>query len=91
MKITYDIEHLPEHKARGGKKSEETLALIAFLAGQKKNMCIEYDNAQECKRRYDSLRNYRNSNKLQNVYDIWREDKRIYIVKLKKAGARRGE
>lgn len=91
MKITYDVEHLPERRAKGGRKSEETLAVIAFLAGQKKNMRIEYDNAQDCKRRYDSLRNYRNTNKLQNVFDIWREDKFIYIVKTKKAGARRGE
>ena len=40
MKITYDIKDLPERKGNGGRKSEELLALIAFLAdGQKKNMC----------------------------------------------------
>ncbi len=85
MNITYDIKDLPKRKVCG-KKSEETLAIIAFLADiHKKNMCIEYDTGEECKRRYDTLRGYRNANKLQNVYDIYRIDKKIYVVKLKKS------
>lgn len=88
MKITYDLEHLPERKA-GGKKSEETLALIAFLAdGQKKNMCIEYDTDAEAKRRYDTLRNYRLTNKLQEVFDLYRREKCVYILKTKKTVGR---
>ena len=31
MKITYDLPTLPQRKGNGGKKSEEVLALIAFL------------------------------------------------------------
>lgn len=86
LKIMYDLTDLPENKTRqGGKKSEETLAVIAFLAdGKKKNMCIEYDTDKDCKRRYDTLRNYRRTNKLQEVFDLWHEGKRIYIVKTKK-------
>ncbi len=61
--------------------------MIAFLAdGQKKNMCIEYDDVKECKGRYDSLRNYRRTNNLQNVFDLWRKEKFIYILKTKKTG-----
>ena len=90
MKITYDLPTLPQRKGNAGRKSEETLALIAFLAdGQKKNMCIEYEEEKEAKRRYDSLRNYRGTNKLQEVFDIYRVEKQVVIVKTKKT-ARRG-
>lgn len=91
MKITYDLEFLPERKRAAGRKSEETLAVIAFLAdGKKKNMCIEYDTPKDAKRKYDTLRNYRNSNKLQDVFDIYRIEEKIYIVKTKKPGRRTG-
>lgn len=90
MKITYDLAHLPERRA-GGKKSEEVIAVISFLAdGQKKNMCIEYDDEKECKRKYDTLRNYRNMNKLKEVFDIYRREKCIYIVKAKKTSRKAG-
>lgn len=90
MKITYDLPTLPQRKGSAGRKSEETLALIAFLAdGQKKNMCIEYEEEKEAKRRYDSLRHYRGTNKLQEVFDIYRVEKQVVIVKTKKT-ARRG-
>lgn len=90
MKITYDLPTLPQRKGSASRKSEETLALIAFLAdGQKKNMCIEYEEEKEAKRRYDSLRNYRGTNKLQEVFDIYRVEKQVVIVKTKKT-ARRG-
>lgn len=92
MKITYDIKDLPERRGRAGGKSEETLALIAFLAdGQKKNMCIEYDTEKDAKRRYDTLRNYRNTNKLQERFDVYRVDKAVYVVKTKKAAGRSKE
>ena len=90
MKITYDLPTLPQRKGSAGRKSEETLALISFLAdGQKKNMCIEYEEEKEAKRRYESLRNYRGTNKLQEVFDIYRVEKQVVIVKTKKT-ARRG-
>lgn len=85
MKVTYDIEYLPERN-RGGKKSEEVLKIIEFLASQHKNMRIEYDDDKECKRRCDTIRNYRRSNKLQAVFDIFRQEKCLYVVKLRKGG-----
>lgn len=57
---------------------------------KKKNMCIEYDTPKDAKRKYDTLRNYRNSNKLQDVFDIYRIEEKIYIVKTKKPGRRTG-
>lgn len=82
MKITYDLEYLPERRATR-RDSEELLALKAFLAGRQKNMCIEYDGEKDAKRRYDSLRSFRRQNKLEPVFDIYRREQCIYIVKLK--------
>lgn len=41
------------------------------------------------KKRYDSMRNYRNANKLQDIYDMWRSDALICIVKTKKGAAKK--
>lgn len=61
MKITYNLQVLPQRK-NSRKDSEETTALKAFLAdSEKKNMVFEYDTPQEAKKRYDSMRNYRNA------------------------------
>ena len=69
---------------------EETAALKVFLAdSEKKNMVFEYDTPEEAKKRYDSMRNYRNTNKLQDIYDVWRSDALICIVKTKKGAARK--
>ena len=87
MKITYDLEHLPERK-RYSKESEETTALKTFLAGKQRNMCIEYDDERSAKRRYDTLRNFRRTNKLQERFNIYRVEKSVYIVKTKKPAAK---
>ncbi len=91
MKITYDIapEALPPRKGPQGGRSEETLALIAFLAGKQKNMKIDYDDPKECKRKYDTLRNYRRTNKLQEVFDLYAVDSSIVIIKTKKPGKKK--
>ena len=91
MKIAYNVEHLPERKRIGGKESEEVSALKSFLAdGQQKNMVIEYDDAKEAKKRYDNLRNFRSTNKLQGVFDMYRTEKTGCIIKVKKPPAKRG-
>ena len=64
MKISYDLAALPERR-RGLKESEEVTAIKAFLAGTQKNMCFEYDDEKEAKRRYDTVRNFRRQHKLQ--------------------------
>lgn len=89
VKITYNLQVLPQRK-NSRKDSEETTALKAFLAdSEKKNMVFEYDTPQEAKKRYDSMRNYRNANKLQDIYDMWRSDALICIVKTKKGAAKK--
>ena len=84
MKIMYDVEHLPERKA-GGKESEELLALKAFLAGTQRNMVIEYEEENPAKSRYGALRKFRSDNKLQDVFDLYRREKVICVIRSKKS------
>ncbi len=89
MKITYNVQALPERTTR--RDSEETIALKVFLAdGDKKNMVFEYDTPGEAKKRYDSLRNYRSANKLQAVFEMWRNENLVCIVKVKKTAGQKG-
>lgn len=85
MKITYDLEVLPERR-RSTKESEEVIAVKGFLAGQWKNMCFKYDDEKQAKRRYDTVRNFRLQHKLQDVFDLYRKDNCIYILRTKKKG-----
>ena len=85
MKISYDLTALPERR-RAMKESEEVTAIKAFLAGKQKNMCFEYEDEKQAKRRYDTVRNFRLHNKLQEVFDLYRNGKCIYILRVKKAG-----
>ena len=94
MKISYDVQALPERKRALGKRSEEVLALIAFLATPKKNMVIEYsgpDAEKECKKKYDTIRGYRLANKLADVFDVYRADDKIVVIKTKKPGRPKAE
>lgn len=87
MKITYDLEFLPE---RGRTKDRgDLLALKAFLAGKYENMCIQYEDEALCKRRYDSLRAFRTGHQQQDVFDLYRRDDCIYILRQKKDSRRK--
>ena len=90
MKIAYNVEHLPERKRGNRKESEEVTALKSFLAdGRQRNMVFEYNDAKEAKKRYDSLRNFRNANKLQEVFDMYRADRFVCIIKTKTPPAKK--
>jgi hypothetical protein len=83
MKITYDLEFLPERR-NNVRESEEVTAIKAFLAGAHKNMCFEYDSEKEAKRRLDAVRNFRSQHKLQEIFDLYRIENCIYILRTKK-------
>lgn len=85
MKISYDLEHLPERRP-GTRESEEVTAIKAFLAGTQKNMCFEYEDEKQAKRRYDTVRNFRLHNNLKEVFDLYRHEKCIYVLRIKKTG-----
>ena len=83
MNISYNVM-VPERKRwNGGKKSDEVAAIETFLSGKMKNMRIEYDTTEEAKRRLSTLQCYRRKNNLKEVLDIFREEKDIYVVKIK--------
>lgn len=85
MKISYDLTALPERR-RAMKESEEVTAIKAFLAGKQKNMCFEYEDEKQAKRRYDTVRNFRLHNNLKEVFDLYRHEKCIYVLQIKKTG-----
>lgn len=87
MKITYDLEFLPER--RRIKESEDLLALKAFLAGKHENMCIQYEDEALCKRRYDSLRAFRTAHQQQDVFNLYRRESCVYVLRQKRASQRR--
>ena len=87
MKITYNLEFLPER--RRPKDDEDLLALKAILAGKYENMCIQYEDEALCKRRYDSLRAFRTAHQQQDVFDLYRREDCIYILRQKRDARRK--
>ena len=85
MQITYDVK-LPEvRKHFGGTKSEEVLAIEAFIQGTAKNMCFSYDDVKMARRKLSTLSSFKKNNKFGNLIDYFRDDERIYIVRLSPA------
>lgn len=84
MKISYNVK-IPERKVRGV-KSEEVLAVENFLINmpKTKNMCFEYDNPQEAKSKASSMQAWKRKNNFQDVIDVFRVNKCMYIVRKEK-------
>lgn len=82
MEISYDVE-LPERKLfRGRMKSDEVLAIEAFLKMKgKKNMCFEYGADEEAKKRLSAIQSYRRQKNQKEAYDVYRAGKCVYIVR----------
>lgn len=81
MKISYNVE-LPERKTfRGGVKSDEVIALEKFIGDTAPNMCFEYEQEAEAKRKLGSLQAYRRKWKHQKLYDVYRNGTRIFVVR----------
>ena len=84
LNIRYNVQ-LPERKEfRGGVKSDETIAIEAFIKGKMKNMCFEYETCDEAKRKIASIRSFRRKHSYRDVYDAYRSENCIYIVRLDK-------
>lgn len=82
MNIRYNVQ-LPEKKAfRGGAKSDETIAIEAFLAGKMKNMCFEYETCDEAKRKASAVQSFRRKHNHKDIYDAYRCENCIYIVRM---------
>ena len=91
MEIKYDVQ-LPERKSfRGASKSDEILAIETFLKMKgKKNMCFEYESDAEAKKRLSAIQSYRWRENQKEVYDVYRAEKCVYIVRLEAPKAKKG-
>ncbi|WP_367941137.1 hypothetical protein [Enterocloster citroniae] len=88
MNVSYNVK-LPDHKA-SGVKSDETIAIEGFLVGKMRNMCFEYETVDEARRKQGCIYTYRRTKKHQEIYEMFRIENKIYIVRLEqKAGAKR--
>ena len=76
MKITYALEFLPER--RRTKEGEDLLALKAFLAGKYENMCIQYEDEA-----------FRTGHQQHDVFDLYRRENCVYILRQKKDSRRK--
>lgn len=88
MKISYNVE-LPERKLfRGAHESDEVIAIKGFLAGKMKNMCFNYDTAEEAKKRLAAVSAYRRTKGHKDLYEVYRNENCVYVVRStkKKAG-----
>lgn len=87
MNISYNVL-VPEKTRRTvGKKSDEIIALESFLSATKmKNMRIEYETAEEAKKKLPTLQTYRRKNNLKGLLDIFRDEKDIYVIRMKEGG-----
>lgn len=86
MKINYDVK-LPPRSYFGGTrtKSEETIAIDAFLEGAQKNMEFQYDTPDEAKKRLGSIQGSRRKSENGVLYDLYRSGSSLYIVRLSPA------
>lgn len=89
MNISYDVM-VPERKRKSvGQKSDEIIALESFLATKKmKNMRIEYDTAEEAKKKLPNLQAYRRKNSLKEQIEIFRVEANVYIVRIEKGAGK---
>lgn len=82
MKIRYNVT-LPERKSfRGGVKSDERIAVEGFLKGNMKNMCFEYETADEAKRKLAAIQAAKRKNNEDKLYDAYRNESNVYIIRL---------
>lgn len=71
MNIKYNVK-LPERKAfKGGVKSDEVITIESFLTGKMKNMCFEYEENAEAKRKLASIQTYRRKQEHKELYDVY--------------------
>ena len=84
MKTSYDLEYLPERRKNGSREAQEITEIKGFLACRRQNMCFEYDDDRQARNRLKVIQRFRSGNNLQSVFECYRVDKCVYIVRTKK-------
>ena len=50
MQLHYNVKLPPKKETKHGRKSDERIAIEAFMQSTHKNMCFEYDTSMEAKK-----------------------------------------
>ncbi len=82
MQIRYNVQLPEKPNHRVCAKSDERIAIEAFLIGKMRNMCFEYETVIEAKKKLSSIRSTRRNKGEEDIYDAWRKDNCIYIERL---------
>lgn len=82
MNISYNVS-LPKKIKKGGNRSDESNALLAFLKdGTKRNMSISYNGDIDiAKRKAATMKAFMKKRGLKDKVEIYRVDDSIYIDK----------
>lgn len=87
MKTSFDVEFLPERGSKNGKKeAPEITEIKSFLACKYQNMRFEYDNDRQARNRLKVIQQFRNGNGLQEVFECYRVEQCVYVIRTKKKG-----
>lgn len=78
-KLSYNVKIPPRRKF--GEKSDEVQALDGFMVSKIRNMCFEYEDLEEAKKKAAALQAYRRKQNLKEKCEIFRIEKNIYVTR----------
>lgn len=81
MKISYDVK-IPEAAKLNRVPCVEVETVLEFLASPHKNLCLEYGDMDEAKKKIGNLRSWRKNNKKDDI-GIYRLGQMVFVEKLK--------
>lgn len=93
MGLLYNVKLPPKKAGNHGKKSDERIAIEAFMQSAHKNMCFQYETSQDAKKKLSTINAARRDKKETEFYEAYRVDNCVYIVrreKEKKNAVKRG-
>jgi len=86
VKTSFDVEYLPERRKNGAKEAPEITEIKGFLACRRQNMRFEYDDERQAYNRLRIIQRFRRNNELREVFDCYRSDRCVYVIRTKKKG-----
>ena len=82
MKVNYDVKVEEIKSVSNGRTSEEFKMIEQFLKDKRKNMCFEYDTADEAKAKAGVVSGIcKRFNKDEKLISYAKRDNKIYIMK----------
>lgn len=87
MKTSFDVEYLPERRKSTHKEAPEITTIKGLLASKNKNVRFEYDDEKQARNRLRLIQRFRNGNELREVFDCYRSERYVYVVRTKKKGS----